>query len=420
MRAGKERRRMWFRSFTMRAAMLIWVVLGVGCGDDGASRDGAEYGGNGTSTPLYVVSTRVTTSDGDSAGYLVTVPALDGRQFDLRAAFETTVGSVYADRSSGYLYHASSREPIITRWKLEKDGSLGEAIRLSFSNLGYDRISHTAASKFYAPDRAYFAQDAEVVIWNPQSMEIIGTIPLEVEDDGTLRPWFALFQRSDRLFVTVYWQGDFNADYTIFGDHTEIIEIDPSTNRIVERSTESRCNQLDTITSTPDGTAYFSSNAYNSPLRAMLGDGHGVDSCALRIVPPGKNFDEGFEVDLPGLARGRQAGDFAIVDDQTALLRVWHPELVSALDEDKSNWDDVSYENGHLWWSWMLGDAEAAPIPDQEPGAYGGEWYQVEDELLFLQAEGDFSESTLLRFDGEALVPALSGPGYIWGATRIR
>src|SRR5690606_35590319 len=128
--------------------------------------------------------------------------------------------------------------------------------------------------------------------------------------------------------------------YSVFGDRVEVIEIDPETNEIVERGMETRCNQLDTITSTSDGTAYFSSNAYLSPIRALLGEDRGVDACALRIVPPGKSFDEGFEVDLPTLTGGRQAGDFAMVDDETALLRVWHSELVSELAEDESNWED--------------------------------------------------------------------------------
>lgn len=248
------------------------------------------------------MSTRVTTAEGESLGYLASVPDLDGRRFEIQDAIETTVGTVYGDRENGYLYHASNREPLITRWKLEPDGSFTPAGRLSFANLGYGAVGAAAAAPFYSSDKAYFVQDTELVIWNPEAMEI----------------------------------------------------------------------------------------------------------------------DEGYELDLTTLTEGRQAGDFAIIDDQTAVLRVWHPELVSELNEDESNWEEILGENGHLWWRWTLGEPQATPIADQAPGAYGGEWYDVDGSRLLLQAEGDFSESTLLRLEGEALAPALSGPGYIWGLTRMR
>lgn len=403
---------------TRTSLMLLFGALATCVACSGSDQPGDPQPGDDAS-PLYVVSTRVTTAEGESLGYLATVPALDGRKFELDRAIETTVGLVYADRERGFLYHASNREPLITRWKVMPDGKLDEPDRLSFANLGYESVG-AAAAPFYAHDKAYFVQGSDLVIWNPEAMEIVGTLPLEVENDGMLRPWLTLFQRQDRLFVTVYWERDFSEDYSIFGDHTDVLEIDPATDTVIRRFSEPRCNQLDTITSTSDGTAYFSSNAFSSPLRALLGEGHGVDSCALRIVPRDRGFDEGYELKLPSLTGGRQAGDFGIVDDQTAILRVWHPELVSELNEDQSNWQDILGENGHLWWRWTIGEPEATLIPNQQPGAYGGEWYEVDGRLLLLQAEGDFSESTLLQLHGDALELVLTGPGYIFGAARVR
>ncbi|HEY0468889.1 MAG TPA: hypothetical protein VGC79_32075 [Polyangiaceae bacterium] len=386
----------------------------LGCSDAGSDAIKHESG------PLYVVSTRVTSTEAESLGYLATVTALDGGKFETKNAIETSVGSVQADRERGYLYHASNREPTITRWKLLADGTFEPSATLSFVNLGYESVGAACEAPFFAHDRAYFAQGGELVVWNPDAMKIVDHVSLDVKDEGGLRAWLTLYQRKDRLFVSAYWEGDFAADYSVFGDHASLLEIDPATNRVVKRTDEPRCNQLDTVTAAPDGTAYFSSNAYDAPMRAMLGEGHGVDPCALRILPKDKGFDDSYELDLSTLVGGRQAGDFAIVDHETALLRVWHPELVDAVREDKSNWQDVLGENGHLWWSWKLGEAEAKQIPDQAPGAYGGEWFSVDDQRLFLQAEGDFSSSTLLTFYGERLTPAISGPGYIFGIARVR
>jgi hypothetical protein len=399
------------------ALLLSGLLAAVGCesSDDDAQREAHD-----AAEPLYVVSTQVLISDSQNQGYLASVSSLDGGRFDVKNAIEVSSGMVQADRENGYLYHASSRDPIITRYKLEDDGSFSEDGTLDFSNLGLDSVGAAAEAPFFAPDKAYFVRNQELIIWNPKDLEIIGSVPIEVENDGMLLRWMTLVQRADRLFVTVHWQRDFSEDYTIFGDHVDLIEIDPETDAEVARTSDYRCNQLDTATSTSDGTLYLSSNAYNSPMRAMFGDDHGVDSCALRIVPKGESYDAGYEVDLPSLVGGRQAGDFGIVDDETAVLRVWHPELVSELADDKSNWEDIMAESGHLWWRWNIGDDAATPIEDQEPGAFGGEWFRVDGHLLLLTAEGDFSASTLLELQGDELVPALSGPGYVFGVTRVR
>src|SRR5262249_15603853 len=148
---------------------------------------------------------------------------------DIKHAIETSVGSVQADRERGFLYHASNREPTITGWKLHEDGSFEMSGTLSFANLGYASVGAACEAPFFARDRAYFVQGGELVIWNPDAMQIVDHVSLGIENDGNLIAWTTLYQREDRLFASVYWEGDFNADYSIFGGHSELLEIDPET-----------------------------------------------------------------------------------------------------------------------------------------------------------------------------------------------
>jgi hypothetical protein len=417
MQMTKDKRRN--RSRIQAASPVVALLASLGCGN----RDAPSPGDNG---PSYVVSTRVSAADGTWTGYLVPLSALDGT-FGLDRAIETTVGVVYGLPERGFVYHASADDPTLTRWELQADGSLAKGPVLSFANLGLATADGALSdsSSLYSSEKAYFATSGdapEVVIWNPATMEITGTIPLDVQAQGALLPTLTTFQREDRLFVTVFWEEDFSSgDWSRFGDRARLIEIDPRTDTVVAVSEDERCNVLDRVSRAPDGTAYFSPRGFWTPVRALLGEGRGVDPCAVRIVPPDSTFDEGYALDLTSLVGGRLAGDFNVIDETRALISVWHPDLVSAPSADGSNWMDVAFEEGHLWWRWRIGAAQAEQIPDQPPGAYGGVVINAGGRKLVMSAAGDFSSSTLLELDANGrLRPVLTGPGYIWGVTRVR
>jgi hypothetical protein len=382
--------------------------------------------GNAMATPkppLYIVSTTVSVGDTDQ-GYLVPVSAIEpGATFDLSHAVEIPDSSIAGKRGDRYLYVGASGEPTITRWELQGDDSLVRGPTLSLANYGLTRAS-VGTELFQSPQRAYIPDDQnrQIVVWNPEAMEITGTIALDVETEGALQPWMSLTVRPDRLLVVVSWQQDFDDDWSVFGDHVRVISIDPTSGELLGQVEESRCNYLFWSSVTSDGTAYFSPLSYYAPIRSMLGGSLGPDSCGLRVVPPQAAFDAGYDLDLSGLVGGRPAGTMFMVTDDVAFIRAWHSEIVSPLSADKSNWQDVINEAGFLWWRWQVGTPAATRVEEQAPGASEiTGLYAVDGRKFLPRTAEDYSSTTLDEVDpiGQ-LHPTLTGPGNIWGVIRMR
>lgn len=396
------------------------LLLSAGCSDAGI----AEAVADGR---LYVVSTVVTTADTD-IGYLVPVSSIEpGATFNLDHAIEVAPSLAYANPGSSVLYTATQNDPTITRWHLDPRGELVSETDtvISFANLGISHAWPLDASQVYSDEKAYFTDDAagRVVVWNPKTMEITATIGLDIESSGALVPSLSLTVRQDRVFVVVSWEEDYEkGDWSRFGDKVRVFTIDPAADQIVDTSDEPRCNSLTWSFQQSDGTAYLSPMSWFAPIRSMLGPEHGVEPCGLRIVPHEASFDQSYQVDLDALTGGRPTGNVFLVNDEVAFLRVWHSELVSPLEGDKSNWQDVLAEAGFLWWKWQLGAEAAEPIDDQSPGASEvSGLLEVDGKRYLPRIASDYSETTLDELDPEgALRPGLSGPGAIFSIVRLR
>jgi len=168
-----------------------------------------------------------------------------------------------------------------------------------------------------------------------------------------------------------------------------------------------------------DGTAYFSNRSYFTLPRLVFGAGFGVDSCAMRVIPPGQSFEDGYEVDLSALVGGRPAGDFALIDDQVGFIRVFHPELVS--EATPKNWDRMSNEAGFKWWRWQIGDSEAREIAGQQPSANTVQVRNIDGQVFALEYAADYSSTTLVEFGSDgSLIPSLRGPGSVYNVIRMR
>jgi hypothetical protein len=372
----------------------------------------------------YVISTRVFSPDlATEVGYLTTVPSLEaGSTYGLDNAVELPDSGIAFNRHGDpWVYWASGTEPTITRWEVAADGSFTRGPSMSLANLGLVDASAAADSPIFSADKSYFVDQAQgtIIIWNPSTMTLLGTIPLDVGTGGPLSPivFSTLGVNGDRLFASMYSWSD--QDWTRMGDSARLFVIDASSNTVLRSVDESRCNQLALGGVASDGTAYFSSRSYFTLPRLVFGDGYGAASCSLRVVPPGEEFDAGFDVDLSSLVGGRPAGDFTLVNDDTAFIRVWHTESVSKPTRD--NWDTMRNEAGFRWWRWRIGAPSAEEIIDQSSAANTVQLRRVDDRVYALRYTPDYSETTLeeLRADG-TIVPGLSGPGGIYGVLRMR
>ncbi|MEY4547683.1 MAG: hypothetical protein RL685_3878 [Pseudomonadota bacterium] len=392
---------------------------------EAAANAAADAAWQASTEPLYLVTTRIQPTGEAAHTFLLSVPAIGpSSSFNLEHAVEIRADTAaFGARGKPFAYAAAVTQPTVQRWRVSADGTLSAGPLIDFASLGMRRADSAGSLAFHAADKAYFCNQfdpSEVVIWNPETLELRGTIPLGLSMLGTMRPQVVLSQRQDRLFAIVSWQQEFARDWTHFGDHVQVVAIDTASDTIVGRVDESRCNLLSSGNTAADGSAYFSPAAYYAPLRSFLGEPSGVETCALRIAPGAERFDPAYGVDLTELTGGRPAGDFVLVAENRAFLRVWHSELVTPLTPGNANWETVLQEPGFLWWTWRVGEPEAEQVAEQQPSLVAPLLY-VEGKTYTTTLSADRTSSVLVELGAEGDVkPGLSGPGQLLGVFRVR
>lgn len=399
----------------MLAALLI-------CSSGGFTACGGSKDQTGSASgPLYIGATRVWTAD-SSQGYLFTVSSLDkGTEVDLKKAVEIDDAWVFG-KGDPYFYTATLFSPTITRWTLSPKGGFEKDTVVSFVNYGVEGTHNAAFTPIFSKEKAYFVDStsAQVVVWNPATMEFLRTIPLPAKAAGefaTYTPILGLSQRQDRIFVTIFW-ADPDSWWTKYAPSSRLVTIDPQTDTVVEVHDEDRCETMSPAGTTADGTSYFGPWDYHATVRAVFGEGFGAKSCALRVVPSGMTYDEGYQVDLSSLVGGRPAGGLTLLDDQYALIHVWHSELVAATPE---NWKETRFEPAYTWYRWKLGEATATELPNQMPSSEGGEWLRLDGAPYTYNPNADYSKTTLFELNSSGeLKEHLTLPGWTAQLIRVR
>jgi hypothetical protein len=374
--------------------------------------------------PLYLLSARVTLPEGSRMSYFLTVPSIEeGATYTLDAARESGIdGWVFGKQGQPTFWQAGQGDATITRWTVTPSGSFERGPAMDLSMLGLTQVGAAGWGVFPAEDRAYFLQwrhPHEIIVWNPQAMELIGTIPLDVDRQGPFEArGSSIVRQGDRLLAVVYWQGA--DDFTALGNNTRIFEIDLETDQVSTVSDDDRCNVLFASGEQSNGTQFFSAESWRAPHRLLLGSEFGQRSCALRVLPAESSFDRSYDVDVTGLVGGRPVGAVRIVDDQTALMDVWHAELAPTLAADKSNFDEVANASAFRRWRWTLGEPSAEELPGQ-PFANGslGDLFEVDGVYYTTSFDGETSRTSALTPSGE-FGAGMTGPGQIVGMVRIR
>ncbi|HEY0464148.1 MAG TPA: hypothetical protein VGC79_08070 [Polyangiaceae bacterium] len=400
------------------STLTIALLLLSGCGAD----DSPKADRNGASGASYAVCTGVLVGE-NFISYLTTVPSLEaGSRFNLDHALEIDPSWIFGQQGRPSVYVASMLVPTIDRYDLNADGSLTKGDTVSFANYGLQSAYLAAAAPIYSDDKSYFIDDLQdqVVIWNPRLMRTIGTIPLGNRNEGKLPPAAeGTIVMHDGLILTVTHWSDPNEDPSVYGSHVRLVAIDPKTDQIVRSTDDARLTYAVPQGRASDGSIYYSPNSFISS-ETEVGPGHGSPSHLLRVAPNAAEFDAEYELDLSALVGGRPAGDFTLLDDQTALIRAWHPELVDPVTPE--TWKDVLWtEAGFLWWRWRVGDAEAVQVPNQNPGALGTAVFSLDGKTYVVRTSSDSTSTSLDEVDvaGE-FQPALTGPGQLMGNGIVR
>jgi len=280
------------RSTAVWAAGLLTLSLGSACEDDDAAageesgavaesdagsgdagraapdasagpgdKPAADGGAPAQPTRLAIV-TSVANADNTSNGYLLIVPptALNGDELALDDAREFS-GNSDVWILGKHAYVASGDAPAVTKYEVKENNELREVGRVSFENYGVADAAFWN-NTFVSETKAYLSgtNASELIVWNPTSLEIEGTIEIEgLEPRGDLMPRAALADRSNlvsngKLYRPIYWTDE---DYAGRTEDSVIVVIDTKTDEVINKI-KVDATGMDYGTVDDDGLLYFS------------------------------------------------------------------------------------------------------------------------------------------------------------------
>jgi hypothetical protein len=242
--------------------------------------------------PLYVISTSVLSQD-NSTSYLAVVEDLHkGSRVSLDSALELPGGArAYGPPGLGVVYTTSSENGTLTEVAFSETGEPSIGRELSLTGLGITSTTGGNVHHFISPEKAYFvSQDSlEVVIWNPETMTLIGTLPLDIGDklvdkDG----YFYFYPRPIVVDDKLVLIANQSASNDIDGPVNTIV-IDTKTDEIVASHMDERCPALLQSALDENGDRYFASSGFSAALHFMAKDAPAP--CMLRIRNGETSFD---------------------------------------------------------------------------------------------------------------------------------
>jgi hypothetical protein len=342
---------------------------------------------------------------------------------DSSTALEYPGGAdVFGPALKNSFYVAPYTSPTVERWGVSAQGGFEKLGTISFANLG---IGGAGTRQVFSQGKAYFVADQQMVIWDPEAMELIGTVPipqLEYRENGLMSPSLGLVSvRDDLLMIYLHWS-DVD-DWTRWADYSTQITFDTTTDTIVGAFDEPRCEMLEPFgRQTRDGKQYFSSDPTYQLLDRAMGAEHGTRSCGMRLLTNDGSFDPDFFIEVSSLVAGRPAGVVTMVSDDTAFIDVFHTELFGdSITAD--NHEVASNSQSYRFWLWHPGQNAAQDSVVQLPRSSASVWQNVVDGKVYVQDHTeDFSVWTLLELRSDGSVHrGLTSSGYAaTGIVRIR
>ncbi|MEM8940103.1 MAG: hypothetical protein AAGC64_12225, partial [Bacteroidota bacterium] len=212
--------------------------------------------------PLYAIDVAFINPDGFQS-YLGTVSTLDDPSTpfpDLSELPEFNgTARVFGPEGEGVAYLTADEEATITEVTFSEDGTPELKRVVSFAGEGLSYTSGGNVLAFFSPTKAYFVsqETLEIVVWNPESMEITNTFPLPL----SITPGsFRLFLRGepiivgDQLVLISYeWtDGDrFNSN------GVTVTVVNTTSDAVISNTVESRAVSFFNYAKDNDGNLYF-------------------------------------------------------------------------------------------------------------------------------------------------------------------
>lgn len=364
-----------------------------------------------------------------TTSYLVTVPSLDaGTVMDLDTAIELPdYANVSGIEGEPHVWLGYDASPTIERWDLGDDGRFERGPTLSFANLGASYVSPDAQGAFVSKELAAVPnqQTGELIFWNPTSMEIIGSLDLELADREGIPPLVrSTTARPDGTLLLSYYHIDAEGN---FADVAGIIVVDPAARAVIARDEWAGCN-YNYARATADGTVYLTVGAQwiQGSLIYPEGGPWLAEPCLLRIRPDATQFDRDFDPNvLAGLAGGRHiTGNLELATGSEAFFVAWHEELMTE-ELTVENFDSVRLTMpAYKWYHWDMASNQATEVAGDPFAALptvntiDGRMFYSDQRLVGDSGGLGIAPNYELTPNGPR--PAFIAYGTIWAMLRVR
>lgn len=415
---------------TAFALVLLTGALGGGCADDetsspvgqsgggGGGQSGGGGGGGQSGGDAFIVATRVWDDTATNSYYHV-VPSLEaGTVVDPSQALEVPGSArLFAFEGLGWFGVGGSESPTISRYTRDENNALVKGDSISLQPFGVQDLWPTnyvvSPTKVYHPDRA----GEQIVVWNPTTMEVQGTIPLpDTGREGYLALYgYGSVLRGKTLLFSVGWF-DWTTTDTILPE-TGLVAIDTEKDTVVRFDVDSRCGGITQSVETASGDAYFVSSA-------LAGAAYHVqrletEPCALRIPKDADAFDPDFLLRLGELAGGAIVGDPIPAGGDSLFLRVFDEDLATIEEDTKTS--GITGQPAWHWWRWDTATNEAAAIAELSPSPANVSFFEVDGRVFTIEEKNGSTESTLVELTAEGGPKlGLTTPGYLHGLAKVR
>jgi hypothetical protein len=378
--------------------------------------------GNVYAMTVHAFGPDITTS------YLVTLQSVDeGSVMDLDTAIELPAfANVAGIAGEPFVWLGYGGEPTLERWDLRPDGRLEPGPRLNFANLGASEVSPDAQGAFISMDLAAVPnqQTGELIFWNPTTMEIVGTLNLEIPARDGIPPLVrSTTPRADGSLVLSYYYISPEGE---FADGAGIVVVDPSGPSVIARDEWAGCD-YNYARATDDGTIYLTVGAQWIQRRLIYADGpYLAQPCLLRILPGATEFDRDFDPNtLAGLSGGRAiTGNLEPVNAGEAFFVAWQEELMGT-PFTPENYDDVRGTTAAFkWYHWDMASGQATEVPGDPfaalPTVYPVDGRQLYSDQRLAGDDGGLGVVPFYELTPSGSRPAFTGFGTTWKVLRLR
>ena len=398
------------RQLAQRGAQIAAIGLAIvcaGCSADAATEPGADT----ERGPAYLLMHTVSTDD-DRQNYVHVVPSLDVGELDDSKGREMN-GLARSFVMGGDVYIADGEALSVERFEVANDLTLKPKGKVSFANRGLTFFSD--GSLFVSDERAYYmnTEQLEVIVWNPKTMEITGSIDLsslkvsDYADFGVV----GSTRVGDRLFVT-YWNDDWVAGK--MDPSVTVAILSTTEDKLLGSMRDERCAHAWPGSVLPDGNFYIAGTAAGADWPLVL-EAPPAPNCVLRVLEGESSFDPDFVKQMDDILDPLTGGNTFEYASELGGVVVWAHEQDEFADADdfyaRSVWRPLLVDP-EKWTSQVIDDSLTNV-------GWLGDTIVVDGEAHFTTTTAD-GQGELVRYKDGKLTSRLSFSSWLQVVERIR